>query len=110
MLWYSCWQSATCCTLHSTATQRQARQGASQGSDRSPVQVRFSRHLLLSASQLAVMLVASATTGDFAWRDAIPVNLRQVVGVALLPTAGLYFMEAAARRSFIGSRVAQPVS
>lgn len=74
------------------------------------MQVRFSRHLLLSALQVAVMLAASALTGGLTWRGAIPVELSQAVGMTVLPTAGLYVIEAAARRSFISSRAAQPVS
>ena len=74
------------------------------------VQVRFSRHLLLSILQAVVALVASAMAGGITWRGAFPHQLSHAVGTALLPTAGLYLIEAAARRSFISSRVAQPAS
>lgn len=70
-------------------------------------QVRFSRHLLLAALQVAISAGAAAASTGVTWRGAIPVELSQAVGTALVPAAGLYFMEAAARRAFYSSRTAQ---
>lgn len=71
------------------------------------MQVRFSRHLLLTALQVGISLAATASTSGFTWEGALPLELTQALGCAAVPAAGLYFVEAAARRTFVGGRTSQ---